>query len=83
MTTEDLQIDEMAAETEQARLLRRARDTLELTSEQLAGELGVSLPALRSWLLPADNKAHREMPQTAKLLLERILADEKAKKRKR
>jgi DNA-binding transcriptional regulator YiaG len=82
MTAEDLQIDEMAAETEQARLLRRARDTLELTSEQLAVELGVSLPALRSWLLPADNKAHREMPQTAKLLLERILADKRAGKKK-
>ena len=79
MTTDE-QIEEMA-QTAQAKLLRDAREQLELTSEQLAEELGVSLPTLRSWLLPADNKAHREMPLTAKLLLERILADNRGKRK--
>jgi DNA-binding transcriptional regulator YiaG len=69
------EIEEMARQTAQAKLLRDARDKLGMTSEQLAAELGVSLPTLRNWLAPADNKVHREMPLTAKLLLARILAD--------
>lgn len=46
-------------------------------SEDLADAIGTSLPSLRSWMLPADNKAHRVMPETAKRLLARILADKK------
>ena len=73
-------IEEMARQPLQAKLLRDARDKLEMTSEQLAAELGVALPTLRNWLAPADNKVHREMPLTAKLLLARILADSKRRK---
>jgi DNA-binding transcriptional regulator YiaG len=70
-------IEEMARQTPQAKLIRDAREKLEITSEELAELLGVSLPTLRGWLTPADNKVHREMPLTAKLLLARILADPK------
>jgi DNA-binding transcriptional regulator YiaG len=71
---------EMAKQTEQAKLLRDARDKLEVTSEQLAQLLGVSLPTLRNWLAPPTSKVHREMPLTAKLLLARILADQPRKR---
>lgn len=49
-------------------------------SADLAEVLGVSLPTLRNWLAPADNKVHRDMPETAKRLLARILADERKRK---
>lgn len=52
-------------------------------SEDLAEILGVSLPALRNWMAPADNKVHREMPKTAKLLLARILTEAKPAATKR
>lgn len=58
-----------------ARLLDEILAGAPFTSVDLAEVLGVSLPTLRSWMAPADNKVHREMPETAKLLLARILAD--------
>ena len=64
-------------ETEQAKLLRSARDKLEATNEQLAEELSVSVPTMLSWLRPTSSKAYREMPEMAKKLLARILADKK------
>lgn len=99
---------DMARQTEQAKLLREARDKLaghvreladrknrqtlkamgfagervselcagaEFNSADLASLLGVSLPTLRNWLSPTTSKVHREMPQTAKLLLARLLDD--------
>jgi len=71
---------ELARQTGQAKLLRNARDRLEVTSEQLAELLGVELPTLNSWLLPKSSKAHRPMNRTARLLLARILADAKRRK---
>lgn len=102
-------------ETEQARLLKDARDQLaqraaalaekkdkrglvemglsadraaeliqgaSFNTQDLADLLGVSLPALRKWLVPGKgNYNYREMPQTARLLLERILSDEPKKRR--
>ena len=47
----------------------------QFSNEDFAELLGVSLKALLKWLAPADNADHREMPKTAKLLLERILAE--------
>ena len=67
-------------ETEQAKLLRDARGKLSITNEELARRLGISLSTLLSWLRPGDDKPHRKMPQTAKLLLERILADKRRRK---
>ena len=49
------------------------------TSADMADLLGVSLPALRNWMAPADNQVHREMPKTAKLLLARIIAEVRGK----
>lgn len=63
--------------TTQQQLLRDARDTLGIDSTVLAEMLGVTLPTLRSWILPKTSKAHRGMPLTAKLLLDRILSDRK------
>jgi hypothetical protein len=63
--------------TNQAEVLRSARETLTATSEELAEMLGVSLPTIRSWIAPTTSKMHRPMPTTAQLLLERILAEKK------
>lgn len=71
---------ELAKQTEQAKLLRDARDKLEVTNEQLAELLGVEVPTLVSWLLPTSSKAHRPMNKTARLLLARILADHRKRK---
>ena len=59
--------------TDEANALRRARERLDVTSEELAELLGVSLPTVRSWIAPTTSKMHRSMPRTAELLLERIL----------
>lgn len=109
MTSEaETDLETLARQTKQGRLLRDARDRIAFhaqllaekndrkalaalglddkrieqlragaafNSADLAALLGVSLPALRSWMAPADNAVHREMPKTAKLLLERILGD--------
>lgn len=63
----------------QQQVLRDARDKLDLTTEALAGELGVSLKTVRSWLEPATSASHRAMPKGYQLLLDRILAERKAK----
>ena len=68
--------------TEQAEVLRAARAQLKADSAELAELLGVSLPTLRSWIAPTSSKVHRSMPRTAQLLLERILADNRQKKRR-
>ena len=68
--------------TEQAEVLRAARELLKVDSAELAEMLGVSLPALRSWIAPTSSKVHRSMPRTAQLLLDRILADNRQKKRR-
>ena len=50
-------------------------DGAKFNSEDLASLLGVKLLTLRGWMAPAGTSVQREMPQTAKLLLARILAD--------
>ena len=67
-------------ETAQAKMLREARDRLGITTEELADELGVSLPTIRNWLTPKTSKVHRKMPKTATLLLARILSEKRKKK---
>lgn len=71
----------MARQTKQARALREARESLNVTTGKLAALLGVSLPTLRNWIAPKTSKMHRGMPLTAKLLLERILADPRGARR--
>jgi DNA-binding transcriptional regulator YiaG len=63
--------------TDQAEVLRSAREKLTATSGELAEMLGVSLPTIRSWIAPTTSKMHRPMPTTAQLLLDRILAEKK------
>lgn len=63
---------------DQADTIRGARDTLDITSEELAELLGVSPATLSNWLVPGAR--HRDMPTTAKLLLARILADSRKRK---
>lgn len=66
---------ELARQTQQGKTLREAKEKLGVTSEELAELLGVALPTLHNWLLPAHSARHREMPKTAKLLLAYILKD--------
>jgi DNA-binding transcriptional regulator YiaG len=61
-------------EQEQQAVIRKARQTLGITTEQLAEQLGVSLKTVRSWLEPASSASHRRMPDTARLLLKHLVA---------
>jgi hypothetical protein len=67
------------ADTEQAKLLKRAKEELGLTSKGLADELGVTLSGFNNWIAPKGSDRYRPMPKTARLLLARILADAKKK----
>lgn len=60
------------ADTQQA-LLRRVREGLGLTNEELANALGVSLPTLMAWLAPETAAKHRRMPDSEKLLLRHLV----------
>ena len=65
---------------DQQKLLRDARKRLGCTTAELAEQLGSSLSTVRGWLLPSDNKAYRNMPKSAQLLLDHVLAAHKADK---
>ena len=67
----------------QAKALRDARGQLDVSTEELAEMLGVSLATVRNWIAPTTSKMHRSMPKTAQLLLDRILADSMQTKRRR
>lgn len=58
-------------------LLRRARDRLGLTNQELAAALEVSDATLLAWLAPKGAGKHRSMPEAAKLVLAAILAKRK------
>jgi hypothetical protein len=66
----DLSGDEKMTQTRQAKILRDAKDKLNLTREELATILGVKPITLQSWLLPKGSKGHRVMNRTAMMLLE-------------
>lgn len=70
------------SETEQAALLRAAREELKTTNADLAERLGVKPLTLHNWLLPTSSNSRREMPKTAKLLLAYILKEERQKRKK-
>ena len=63
----------------QQAVLREARDQLGVTTEELAGQLGVSLKTVRSWLEPETSTSHRRMPDTPRLLLTHLLKAAKGK----
>jgi transcriptional regulator with XRE-family HTH domain len=60
----------LAKQTEQAKLLREARQRLGLTNDQLAEILGVEPITITGWLLPEESKGHRTMSATARIALE-------------
>lgn len=66
-------------ERSQQDLIRDARKRLGKTNAELAAELGKSAKTIEAWLLPADNKAHRAMPKSARLLLAALLTQHRAK----
>lgn len=72
--------DDLARQTAQAKLLRGARNTLGVTSDELAERLGVKPATLQNWLYPTTSRRHRDMPETAKLLLGYILKEKRVKK---
>jgi len=65
----------------QQQMLRAARQALNITTEELAVQVGAKLKTLRSWLLPDDSKSHRQMSNSARLLLDRIMAEHRQKKK--
>lgn len=64
--------------TSQQDLLRKVRKALSLENAELAGVLEVSEPTLRSYLAPDTAKRFRTLPESSRLLLQRILAEHKA-----
>lgn len=62
----------------QQKLLRKARQLLSLTNEELASALGKSEAALIAWLAPEGAAKHRKMPESARLVLNAILSKKKA-----
>jgi DNA-binding XRE family transcriptional regulator len=68
------------ADTEQAKLLKQAKETLGLTTEALAVELGATRDTLNNWLAEKSSPRYRPMPKMARLLLARILAERRKRK---
>jgi hypothetical protein len=63
----------------QQELLRRARKELDLTNEELANLLDISLPTLMAYLATESAAKHRRMKEADKLLLREILSQQKRK----
>lgn len=64
----------------QQKFLRLARSRLGVNTEGLAELAGVALPTMRGYLLPDHSKAHRTLPEPTKRLIDRLVAEAKAKK---
>lgn len=61
--------------------LRKLQELFELTREELAEAIGLSLPALSSYLSPDDSPRHRKMPEADRLVIARILKSRGRKKK--
>lgn len=70
----------MKKQKSQQEEIRAARAALNVTTEELAGMLGRTLPTIRAWLLPRTSKAHRPMPEAARNLLRQLVSERRAKK---
>lgn len=68
------------AEKAQDDLLNDAKKVLGCSWEKIAQELGVDPSTLYSWRADKGAAHYRNMPETARLLLARIVKDAKAKK---
>ena len=66
----------------QQALLRRAREILDLTNDELGKALGVKLGALMAYLAPEGAAKHRTMPPDLRLIVERVIEQQSAKSRK-
>lgn len=64
----------------QQKFLRAARKALGINTEAFAELAGVALPTMRGYFLPDHSKAHRSLPEPTKRLIDRLVADAKAKK---
>ena len=73
----------MKKATQQQDQLRTARKRLNATTAELAAMLGKSEAALLAWLAPESAAKHRTMPAGSRMLLERILAEHRAKGRRK
>jgi len=65
----------------QQALLRAARTRLKVSNAELAALLGKSEPAILAWLAPETSGKFRNMPEGSQLLLNRILAEHKTKRK--
>lgn len=62
---------------QQQQFLRRARSALGTNTEEFAELVGVTLPAMRKYFLPATSKQHRKLPEPARRLIARLVAEVK------
>lgn len=68
------------AKQDQAAMLRAARRVLGCTNAELGAQLGKSEAGILAWLAPKGAAKHRTMPAGARMLLERIVKEQRAKK---
>jgi len=66
-------------ETQQA-LLRKVRKAFDLSNDELANALGCSLNTLLSYLAPEGNAKYRKMADADRLILARVLTEQRARK---
>lgn len=61
-------------------LLRKVREAFDVSNDQLAEALGVSLSTLLAYLAPESNAKHRKLPEADKLVLSRVLVSKRTKR---
>jgi len=61
------------AKLAQQDFLRDAMQRMNMTRQKFADRIGASKRALDNWLLPADSKGFRPMPETVWTLIREIL----------
>lgn len=70
-------------QTTQQELLRQAREKLKVSNTELAKMLGKSEAGLLAWLSPSTSKKFRTMPEIWRDRLASILAEHRAKAKRR
>lgn len=69
-------------ESPQQAFLRRAKDALGLTWDELALASGISPRALKTYRMPETSQDHRALPNLARAAIERLLEEKPGKRAK-
>ncbi|WP_146014063.1 hypothetical protein [Trinickia dabaoshanensis] len=66
----------------QQAFLRRAKDALGLTWDELAGASGISPRALKTYRMPETSQDHRTLPNLSRAAIERLVQEKPGKRAK-